>query len=69
MVRRHRAAVAMQKWVKGKRVMNKYKQLRGASVVIQSGTIFAASLTFSKTQITEIPFLYICFALCWKDFL
>ncbi|KAK4743021.1 hypothetical protein SAY87_001022 [Trapa incisa] len=36
LVRRHRAAVSVQKWVKCKRTMNNYKQLRGASIVIQS---------------------------------
>lgn len=39
LVRRHGAAVAIQKWVKGKRVRNEYKKLCGASAAIQSGTI------------------------------
>ncbi|KAK4750301.1 hypothetical protein SAY87_027750 [Trapa incisa] len=36
LVRRYRAAAAIQKWVKGKRVINEYKKLCSASIAIQS---------------------------------
>ncbi|KAK4776584.1 hypothetical protein SAY86_005272 [Trapa natans] len=35
-VRRHRAAATIQKWVKGKRVINEYKKLCSASIAMQS---------------------------------